>query len=175
MELEYLIILLLIIAIIWIGIRYIQLSTRLEERARTLFEHWRERDLRMITSSMERRSSETITREVDLRNREWKQQEEERIRQDAIRRSREVIHGKVTEHLIPFFPSFSWNPADARFLGSPIDFVVFDGLSEGSVREVIFVEVKSGSRRTLSSRERSVEQCIKKGAVSFRVIHPADQ
>lgn len=175
MILEYLIIILLTIALIWLGITYFRLKAGLQERARALYEHWRDRDLSAITSSMETRSSDTINREVELRSREWKHQEEEKIRQDAIRRSREVIHGKVTEHLIPFFPSFPWNPADARFLGSPIDFVVFDGLSEGMVREVILVEVKSGARRVLSSRERSVEQCIRRGAVSFRIIHPDDR
>lgn len=53
--------------------------------------------------------------------------------------------------------------------------MVFDGLSEGTVREIILVEVKSGVRKVLSPRERSVEQCIRKGAVSFRMIHPDDQ
>jgi predicted Holliday junction resolvase-like endonuclease len=33
---------------------------------------------------------------------------------------------------------------DIRFLGSPVDLVVFDGLAEGQVRRLIFVEVKSG-------------------------------
>ncbi|MFH0966311.1 MAG: Holliday junction resolvase-like protein [Methanobacteriota archaeon] len=172
--LETIVILILIIVLIWILIRYIRLTIKVEERARTLHEKWRDRDLIAINRRLKEEADDTIQREVGFRNREWQTREENRIRQDAIKRSREVIHGKVTEHLIPFFPSFPWNPSDARFLGSPIDFVVFDGLSEGMVREIILVEVKSGASRSLTQRERSVQQCAHKGAVSFRTIHPDD-
>lgn len=175
MNLEHIIIAILLIALIVIGIRYMLLKMHLEERARIIHERWRENDLHTISQSMRTHAAETIHKQVEIQSREWQQKEEERIRRDAIRRSREVIHGKVTEHLIPFFQGFPWNPADARFLGSPIDFVVFDGLSEGDVREVILVEVKSGSRKVMSARERSVEQCIKRGNVSFRILHPDDK
>ena len=52
-----------------------------------------------------------------------------RARHDSIARSRSVVSGKVQEHLAPLFPEFigQFNPKDARFLGSPLDFVVFDG------------------------------------------------
>ena len=53
---------------------------------------------------------------------------------------------EVQEHLAPLFPAFlsQFNPKDARFLGTPLDFIVFDGLDEGEVRRVVFVEVKTG-------------------------------
>ncbi|WP_235280356.1 Holliday junction resolvase-like protein [Thermotoga sp. Mc24] len=41
--------------------------------------------------------------------------EEKRIRKDAIDKSKSVIMGPVTEHLIPFFPEFRYNPKDTRF------------------------------------------------------------
>jgi len=43
----------------------------------------------------------------------------------------------------------SWassNPKDARFLGTPLDFIVFDGLDEGEVRRIVFVEVRPAGR-----------------------------
>jgi len=52
--------------------------------------------------------------------------------------------GKITEHFIPYLPMFKYNPKDARFIGSPIDFIVFDGLSEGEIRKIVLVEVKAG-------------------------------
>jgi predicted Holliday junction resolvase-like endonuclease len=173
--LEELIILILIIVLITILISYIRLRGCLEERARTLFNTWRDRELASLSHRLHVEMEETIGREVQFQSREWQKKEEERIRQDAIRRSREVIHGKVTEHLIPYFPAFPWNPSDARFLGSPIDFIVFDGLSEGKVREIVLVEVKSGVTKSLSQRERSVRQCTEKRSISFRVIHPDEQ
>ena len=173
--LEYFIIATLVIVVIWIALLYLRLWRKVEDRAISLYDHWRERDLSEITTRMSNESSETIRREVELQSRDWRMREGERIRQDAIKRSREVIHGKVTEHLIPYFPAFPWNPSDARFLGSPIDFIIFDGLSEGAVREIIFVEVKSGARKVLSPRERSVARCVERGEISFRTIHPDDR
>lgn len=172
--LETVLIISLLIVLFWTGYCYLRLKTELEGRAREIFQDWRERELASITTHLNIQAGETIRREVELQSRDWKAQEGKRIRSDAIRRSREVIHGKVTEHLIPFFPAFTWNPSDARFLGSPIDFMVFDGLSEDDVTEIIFVEVKSGNRKTLTPRERSVARCVEQGKVSFQILHPDD-
>ena len=86
----------------------------------------------------------------------------------AIKRSKAVSLGKAVEHLVPFMPDFPYDPSDSRFLGSPIDFVVFDGLRDSDkVREVVFVEVKTGSS-SLSRRELSLKDAITSGRVSWR-------
>jgi predicted Holliday junction resolvase-like endonuclease len=96
-------------------------------------------------------------------------------RRDALVRSRNVVSGKVQEHLVPVFPEFLelFNPRDARFLGSPIDFVVFAGLDEGEeCRDVVLVEVKTG-KSTLSKRERQVRDAVEAGRVSYRLLRIA--
>jgi predicted Holliday junction resolvase-like endonuclease len=90
-------------------------------------------------------------------------------RKDAVRRSAAVVSGKVGEQLAPWLGAFSWNPKDARFLGSPVDFLVFDGLSEDDVREVVFLEIKSGGS-TLSPRERRVRDAVLARRVSWREL-----
>ena len=72
----------------------------------------------------------------------WKVGYTRRVRDDAVQRSLAVTAGKVYEQLIPYLPAFPYNPKDARFLGSPVDLVVFDGLAEGRVRRIVFVEVE---------------------------------
>ena len=52
-------------------------------------------------------------------------------RQDSLARSHSVVSGKVQEHVAPLFPESEYNPGDARFLGSRVDDVVFDGLDDG--------------------------------------------
>jgi predicted Holliday junction resolvase-like endonuclease len=89
----------------------------------------------------------------------WKSRYSRALRLDAVQRSQAVTVGKVTEQIIPYFPEFSWNPKDARFLGSPVDFVVFDGLAEGAVRQVLFVEVKTANAG-LTARERQVREAV---------------
>lgn len=80
--------------------------------------------------------------------------------------SRRALSGQVAEHWAPYVEGFPGNPADARFLGAPIDYIVFDGLAEGALREIILVEVKSG-RSSLSTRERAVRECVRDGRVRF--------
>jgi len=96
----------------------------------------------------------------------WKGRYTRTIREDAILRSQAVITGRVSEQLLPFLPGFRFNPKDARFLGSPVDFVVFDGLDEGALRRVLFVEVKTGDA-DLSARERQVRDAVRGGAVEW--------
>jgi predicted Holliday junction resolvase-like endonuclease len=104
----------------------------------------------------------------------WKVRYTAAIREDAVSRSRAVTAGKIQEQLIQYLPGFPYNPKDVRFLGSPIDLVVFDGLAEGEVRRVIFVEVKTG-RSALTRGERSVRAAIEAGAFEWaelRVSQP---
>jgi predicted Holliday junction resolvase-like endonuclease len=99
-----------------------------------------------------------------------------KARRDSVDRSRSVVSGKVQEHLAPLFPEFlsQFNPKDARFLGTPLDFIVFDGLDEGYVRRVVFVEVKSG-RAGLVSRERRCRDAIEAGRVEYQLLRlPSD-
>lgn len=102
--------------------------------------------------------------------RSWVRREERRIREDAIKKSEAVIRGKVTEHLMPYFPEFKYNPKDVRFIGTPVDLIVFDGLSEGDVKQIVFIEVKTGRESAASPRERLVRDCIGNRAVSYEMI-----
>jgi predicted Holliday junction resolvase-like endonuclease len=96
-----------------------------------------------------------------------------RWRRRFIRQSRAVTTGKVAEQLAPHMQGFPLNPREARFLGSPVDFVVFDGLEDGAVRRVVFVEVKTGGA-TLSGRERLVRDAVRDRRVEWVEWRPQD-
>jgi predicted Holliday junction resolvase-like endonuclease len=89
----------------------------------------------------------------------WKLRYSAKIRENAVQRSLAVTAGKVHEQLVPYLPEFGFNPKDARFLGSPVDLVIFDGLAAGNVRRVVFLEVKTGGA-PLTTRERQVRDVI---------------
>src|SRR2546429_9143383 len=99
----------------------------------------------------------------------WKARYTAGIRKNAVERSLAVTAGKVHEQLIPYLPEFGFNPKDARFLGSPVDLVVFDGLADGAVRRVVFLEVKTGSSggAPLNARERQVRDVIEARQVAW--------
>lgn len=99
----------------------------------------------------------------------WSEADVAKARQQSLAQSHAVVSGKVQEHLASLFPEFEYNPRDARFLGTPIDFVVFDGLDEGECHRIIFVEVKT-SRSSLTGRERLVREAVEAKRVEWRVM-----
>jgi predicted Holliday junction resolvase-like endonuclease len=104
----------------------------------------------------------------------WKTRYTAAIRDDAVHRSLAVTSGKVHEQLLPYLPGFPFNPKDVRFLGSPVDLIVFDGLAEGQVRRIVFAEVKTGSA-DLTERERRIRDVVSAGEVEWaelRVTRP---
>lgn len=89
------------------------------------------------------------------------------LRSDAIKRSRSVIGGQLAEQVAPFLPGFPCNPGDAHFIGKPVDFIAFPGLTEeNKVNEVLLIEVKTG-KSNLSGREREVKKAVAEGRVRY--------
>jgi predicted Holliday junction resolvase-like endonuclease len=121
-----------VVMLVYLLYRYFALKTSFERRVRDLFEQWKETELQSLRGHYETFSQ----KEAALQFSQWKQENETAIRKDAIERSRAVTVGKVTEHVVPFLPEFQHNPKDARFLGTPVDLVVFDGLDAGAVEKI---------------------------------------
>lgn len=104
----------------------------------------------------------------------WKRNEEQRLseaRKAAIWQSRAVLGGKFVEQMTPYLPEFNYDPTEARFIGSPIDLIVFPGLSIDNPEEVVFVEVKTGKSQRLTVRERKIRELIEAGKVRWESIY----
>ena len=97
-----------------------------------------------------------ISRYIDIR----------RHRDDAIKRSKSVILGSVYEKIIPFLPDFLYTPKDMVFIGKGFDYLVLDGLSEWSLREIIFLEIKSG-KSTLNANEKMIQEVLRKKQIRY--------
>ena len=94
----------------------------------------------------------------------------------SVNTSRAVLKGKMAEQLAPIMPEFQYLPSDAKFLGDPIDYVVFDGYTDfrdgdGDAEdiEVVLIDIKSGGAR-LTKGQQAIEQAIKEGRVRFETI-----
>jgi predicted Holliday junction resolvase-like endonuclease len=118
-------------------------------------EAWKQSDLELLKKQI----FETTNKYFLVQFEKWKFNETNSIRQNAIQKSHSVISGKISEHLIPFFPNFPYNPKDARFIGSPIDLIIFDGMDEGQIKNLVFMEIKTGSS-TLTTRERQIRDAV---------------
>jgi len=101
-------------------------------------------------------------------------------RTDARELSRHTIKGKIGEQMSPLFPEFfaKYAPSDARFLGSPIDFVIFKNMSkydkktkdEENPIEIVLLEIKTGKYVGLTDLEKSIKNAVEDGRVSFDMI-----
>jgi len=104
---------------------------------------------------------------------EYRERERE-ARRDSVDRSRSTLSGQFLERLAPHFPDFPYEPTDLRFIGTPVDYIVFSGLSVGEVDEIVFLEVKSGASN-LTTKERRVRDAVEAGAVRWDVYRVPDE
>ena len=89
-------------------------------------------------------------------------------RQNAVDRSRSVVLGHVNEKIAPLLPNFPYHYKDLVFLGKGIDYLVFDGLSQGELKKIVFLEIKSWVS-TLNRNERLNKECIGRGNISYEI------
>ena len=119
---------------------------------------------------------ETQIKNLTTLHQQQLEKEKKKARQDALKRSRSVMRGQATEHLAPYMMDDT-NPKDCRFMGNPVDYVVFDGLSAVTdktakeINEIKFVDIKTG-KSNLSTAQRRIRDAINEGKVSFQVVNP---
>lgn len=150
--------------------REIQLKLDYHDWAHSKLEEFKKAEVDRIKAELKNQSIEYASTLLQ----QWKIEAEAQIRQDAISRSYSVNLGKITEHLIPFHQVFlsQFNPKDARFLGSPIDLIVFDGCADKRPEITIyFVEVKTG-KSNLSPTQKRIKHAVQSGNIRWAEINP---
>ena len=107
-------------------------------------------------------------------------QEQERnltdARRDSVQKSRHTLKGQIAEQLAPLLPGFRYLPADARFVGDPIDYIVFSGYTdvrdkggEASGLDIVLLEVKQGSS-SLSPFQRAIARSVEENRFRFEIL-----
>lgn len=89
-------------------------------------------------------------------------------RHHAIKSSQSVILGHVHEKIAPLLPDFPYHPKDMVFIGKWIDYIIFDGLHTGVCKEIIFLEIKSGTSQ-LNRNELSIKKTLTEHRVSYKI------
>jgi predicted Holliday junction resolvase-like endonuclease len=97
---------------------------------------------------------------------DWKGRRLEAVVKERLKASRAVLGGLVSEQIAPLLRDFPFDPGDCRFVGKPVDFIVFRGMNQKKIQEVIFLEVKTGSS-TLNDQEKRLKEAIEAGRVRW--------
>ena len=79
------------------------------------------------------------------------------------KKSSEVRTGQIAEIMVPFLDQFKYNPKSSRFLGEPLDYIIFNE------DEVVFLEVKSGESK-LNSKQVKIKKNVEAGKVRFEIL-----
>lgn len=116
---------------------------------------------------LKKKTSFQVRRQIEER--------EEEIRKDALERSRAVLTGKISEQLAPYSEEFEFNASDARFLGSPVDYVIFDGYTEAKENKskdvrIVLADVKTGEEASLTPIQRKIKEAIRKNKVEWETL-----
>lgn len=124
-----------------------------------------------------RRERSLTQREIDLRAQQKFEEMKDDLVQDVLQRSRATLKGRVAEQMVPFLEEFRYNPADARFIGSPVDYVIFDGytdVTQGGIDrpiEIVLVDVKAGPRAQLTSAQRRIRDACEHKCLAWETVH----
>ena len=78
--------------------------------------------------------------------------------------------GKIVEGLIPVMKGFGYEMEDCRFLANPIDYIIFEGASQGNVEHITFMDIKAGKTADLDTHQRKIRDAIKNNDVKFEVL-----
>ncbi len=87
----------------------------------------------------------------------------------AVRQSKSTTLGYVSEKIAPLLPDFPYNYKDLVFLGKWVDYICFDGLSAWEMKQVVFIEIKTGKSQ-LNKNETMIKTTIDKGKVSWETV-----
>ncbi|MFP4045942.1 MAG: Holliday junction resolvase-like protein [Candidatus Aenigmatarchaeota archaeon] len=111
-----------------------------------------------------------LKKKVDFKVKRRIEEIKEDVRKDALKRSRATIKGQVAEQIVPFLEEFEYSPSDARFLGSPIDYIIFDGYTNNKEIEIVLSDVKTGNNAKLTGEQKKIKQAVEEGKVKWKTI-----
>jgi len=176
---SFILLIVLIVVIVYYSRRISQLNRKVTEvqlgaqqqaqqLAQQNFNAWVEQHSQQLRQQLEQSIREQYKAELET----WRQQNEQAIRKDAIKKSVNTLLGRIGEEFAPLFLAgkYQVNPKDFRHLGSPVDYIAFKGLSDDVDPEVIFFEVKSGKSTALQEREKKVRDAIRNLRVKYEVV-----
>lgn len=97
---------------------------------------------------------------------------------EALQKSRNVVRGQVAEELLPLFPDFPYVLSDCKFIGRPIDYIVFEGMSdkrdtkEGEIT-IVLADVKV-NKSTRNPVQNAIKRAVEAGRIRFETWQVVD-
>jgi len=117
---------------------------------------------------------------LSLEMEKWKQEELDKALKEGNLRSRSILRGKNAEQYVPFSENFlaEFCPSDAKFIGAPIDYLIFKNASkvtdkEEAEVELVFCDVKTGKSQ-LNKVQRAIKAAVEAKRVRWKTLELKD-
>ena len=88
------------------------------------------------------------------------------IREQAIQRGRDQVPKMVNASLSGTITKLKYNPYDIKPINHPIDYVVYDGMDDGEINNVIFLHEKNTN---LAELHKSIHNTVEKKQYDWKV------
>lgn len=109
---------------------------------------------------------ESKERSLDKKEEEF-EEEEEKLREKARERGRKIVPKLVQKSMHTEFASLKYNPYDIKTILHPVDFIVFNGLNNTKMKDIIFLS-KNTDNNSLSKIRSSVQSAIEREAYDWQ-------
>ncbi|RLJ07927.1 MAG: Holliday junction resolvase [Candidatus Aenigmatarchaeota archaeon] len=96
---------------------------------------------------------------------EW-QEKLTKLRREIADKQRAGIKGKISEIFAPYLPNFPFKSSECKFIGDPVDYIVFEGLDEEDIKQIHFVEIKTDKSK-LTNKEKRIKDIIDSGKIKW--------
>ena len=93
---------------------------------------------------------------------QWEKYEMQKALEKTVNIQRPILKGKISEQLFPILYEKEGDLSDLRFLGNPIGYIKFEGLSnlsETGKIKIKFIEIKTGNAK-LNKNEEAVKKAV---------------
>jgi predicted Holliday junction resolvase-like endonuclease len=144
-----------------------EINLHINNKAMGMFEQFKNTEI----EGLKKLYGQAAIQEAESLYQQWLITGEKELRKDAVNRSMGVNFGKITEHLLPFSEHLKqFNPRDIRFIGSPIDLIIFDGITaKRNIIDIYIVEIKTGTGQ-LNKRQRVIRDAIAGNRVKWHPV-----
>lgn len=119
----------------------------------------------------EREYQRTQEQLLDLKFKEWQNENEFDIRRTAIRQMNSHIVDNISKELSIIKNNFAFNPKDIKFTGRFIDLIIFDGAADEELVNIYFIDIQRPGITSKHNFKVKVFNAIKNGNVSFQQIN----
>ena len=95
-------------------------------------------------------------------------EKEKAIRDEAVKRGRSKVLKTVLNSMDGYFTKMKYNPYDIKPILHPVDFVIYEGMNEKKMNDVVFLSKKT-KNPYINKLHMSINEIVNKESYDFKV------